>query len=68
MVEPLHSRRELVLRFLARRGGRVVGGRIEDGDLLLVEEVVALLKEEDHEERVQGGAVHVVHPPGGRGV
>ena len=64
-MEPLHSRRELVLRFLARRGGRVVGARIEDGDLLLVEEVVALLRDEDHEER---RAVYVVHPPGGRGV
>jgi hypothetical protein len=52
MVEPLHSRRELVLRFLARRGGRVVGARIEDGDLLLVEEVVALPRDE---ERVRGG-------------
>ena len=64
-MEPLHSRREMVLRFLARRAGRVVGTRIEDGDLLLVEEVVALL---GNEERVQGRAVYVVHPPGGRGV
>jgi hypothetical protein len=68
MVLPLHSRREMVLRFLARRAGRVVGARIEDGDLLLVEEVVVLLGDEDHEERVQGRAVYVVHPPGGRGV
>jgi hypothetical protein len=68
MVLPLHSRREMVLRFLARRAGRVVGASIEDGDLLLVEEVVVLLGDEDHEERVQRRAVYVVHPPGGRGV
>jgi hypothetical protein len=68
MVLPLQSRREMVLRFQARRAGRVVGASIEDEDLLLVEEVVALLGDEDHEERVQGRAVYVVHPPGGRGV
>ena len=59
-MEPLHSRREMVPRFLARRAGRVVGARIEGGDLLLVEEVVALSRGEDREERVQG--------PGDRGV